>query len=291
MLGVALALVFVLQTQAQAPARGQGPTVGDTIWITRTVRVAPRQTVRPGAWQPPDPIEAAGPPRVTVQGTTVEIAYPVTIWRAGEHRVEIPGPLLLGPGNAADSLPSYDTTLVIRSVLPAAPPGAPVAPQPRAEFVPRRLVSPWPMVVLWIATAILLLPLHWWWRRRGKSVRPAVPAPPASGALEVPVERWADAGERRTVASLSVARLRAAIAGAPDGNQIDDELRGLLATLDRARFGARTDEDALTLFRRAVQAAERVGRYTLGPPLEPPPLGQQPLGEPPHEKSSAGGSA
>lgn len=250
-----IALALVLQVQTQGPT--QAPSVGDTIWITRTVEIAPRETVHPGTWQPPEPVEVVGPPRVTVRGSTAEIAYPVTVWRAGTHKIEIPGPLLLGPGGKADSLPPYVTTIDIRSVLPNVPADSTIAPQPRAEYVPRLIVSWWPLAVLLALAIILLVPLHWWWRRRGKSVAlaPTVPRP-----MEPPVEQWAAAGERRTVISLGAARLRAAIGAAPDVARLDEDATALLAELDRARFGAETGEDALTLFRRAAAAAERVSR-------------------------------
>lgn len=255
MMGFAL----LLQTAGDpVPRTGTaGPNVGDTIWITRTVRVAPRQTVRPAEWTPAEPIESVGDPAVTVRGTTVELRYPITIWRAGPQRVEIPGPLVLGPDGTVDSLPPYVTTLAVASVLPKVPADSTLAPQPRDPVVQRRVVSLVPMAILWALALLLLGGFRWWWRRRGT---PAPPPPREHRVPDVPVQRWLDAGERRAVASLAAARLRAA-AGA-HGEALDPalatELRELLATLDRARFGAETGSDIATLFGRAEQLETRL---------------------------------
>jgi hypothetical protein len=40
------------------------PTVGDTIWITRTVDLPPGRTLRAADWEATDPVELLGRPRV-----------------------------------------------------------------------------------------------------------------------------------------------------------------------------------------------------------------------------------
>ena len=75
----------------------------------------------------------------------------------------------------------------------------------------------------------LLAPVHWWWRRRGRphprrrSRRP--------DCREPPLDRWADAGESRAVASVATARLRAQIAtrmpAAHAGLDTEDVLRAV----------------------------------------------------------------
>ena len=40
----------------QAPGQSP-PTVGDTIWVGRTVAVPPGTTLRPADWDAPDPVE------------------------------------------------------------------------------------------------------------------------------------------------------------------------------------------------------------------------------------------
>ena len=258
---------FVLQVS-------QGtPTVGDTIWVARAVAVPPGATLRPADWDAPDPVERLGAPRVSLRGDSTEIAYPIVVWRPGTLTVELPGPLLLHPDGRVDSLPAAPVALRIASVLPAVPADSTLAPQPRAEFVPRATVSPVPLLVLLAAAALLLAPLHWWWRRRGHPrPRPVLP----TARAEPPLERWADAGESRAVASVAAARLRAGIAArmpsAHPGLDTEDllralaqradwpltELADLLRALDEARFGHTAFPDALGLARWADELAPRL---------------------------------
>ncbi|HET8836425.1 MAG TPA: hypothetical protein VFN08_16990 [Gemmatimonadales bacterium] len=262
-----------LQGQGTGPMPA-GPTVGDTIWVARTVAVPPGTTVRPTDWDPPDPIQRLGAPRLVPHGDSTDVAYPIVIWRAGPITVDVPGPLLLSPGGRIDSVPPRPQELRIASVLPAAIPPESLAPQPRADFVPRTTVSAIPLLILLLVAVLLLAPLHWWWRRRGTSrPRPALTllreAPP-------PLDRWSDAGESRAVAAIAARRLRSVIAtrmpAAHTGLDTEDLLRvtsrrgdwplaqlaDLLHALDEARFGHATVADAVGLARRADELAPRL---------------------------------
>ena len=195
----------------QPAAQRASATVGDTIWISRTVDLPPGRSVRAEQWEAEDPIELLGPPRVTVRGGSAEIAYPVAVWRTGAHRVEVPGPLLLAPDGNVDSLPAETVTLRVASVLPRPATDTALRPQPRADFVAQPATSPWPVVLLLLLAIAALVPLHWWWRRRGKAVRRPGRIDPAALA-EPTLERWAAAGESRAVAAAATARLRRAMA-------------------------------------------------------------------------------
>ncbi|HET7427753.1 MAG TPA: hypothetical protein VFJ50_11965, partial [Gemmatimonadales bacterium] len=249
--------------QGGADPRVSRPTVGDTIWVARTVAAAPGVTVRAADWDAPEPIERLGAPVVTARGDSTEIAYPIVVWRAGPLTVDLPGPLLLKAGTPVDSLPPLAIPLQIASVLPAVPADSSLAPQPRADFVPRTSATLVPLFVLLAAAALLLAPLHWWWRRRGPSR--ARPVLPASGPVEAPLDRWADAGESRAVASIATARLRALIAARMPAAHLGldtesvlhtvsgrhdwplAELADVLRSLDEARFGDTTFPDAVGL--------------------------------------------
>ncbi len=251
------------------------PTVGDTIWVSRAVAVPSGQTVRAGDWHPADPIELLGPPRIRERGDSAEIIYAVVVWQAGTHVGEIPGPLLLGAGGRVDSLPSQRVTLRVASVLPRVPAGSTLAPQPRADFVPRGTHSILPVLLALLAAVLLLAPLYWWWRRRGP-VAPLRPVPsPAKG--EPPLERWTDAGEPRAVAASVATRLRAGIAlRAPSVHRgLDTEallallvlerpdwpledVRVMLRSLDRVRFGTGPALDVLELARGAAELESRL---------------------------------
>ena len=264
-------IVLALWLLAQAGR----PTVGDTVWLSRAVAVLADRTLRAPDWRSDDPVELLGRPRITVRGDSTDIAYPVVVWRAGLQVVEVPGPLLLVAGGGVDSLPPKRFALEIASVLPRVPSDSGLAPQPRADFVPRTTVSILPLLLMLALAVLLLAPPHWWWRRRGPVTAPKASPPPARPAP--PIERWADAGEARAVAGTATARLRAAIAArAPAAHRgLDTEsllaqlaadrpdwpiadLESVLRSLDGARFGADADVDVIALARGAASLEPRL---------------------------------
>jgi hypothetical protein len=260
-------------TPPQAGAAG-APTVGDTVWVSRTIDLPPGRTVRPADWHPDDPVELLGAPRVVTRGGTADIAYPVVIWEAGPRTLEVPGPLLLASDGGVDSLPAARVVVQVASVLPAGADST-LRPQPRADFVPLTDRSPIVGVVLVGLAILLLLPLHWWWRRRGR----ARPRPLAAlvDPARAPLERWASAGEGRAVAAAATVRLRGAIARGDEAASLAldtdallrhlrstrpdwplRELADLLRALDRARFDVAPADDPVALARRAAELEPRL---------------------------------
>ena len=252
------------------------PSVGDSVWVGRTVRIPAGYTVRAGDWEPAAPFQLLGRPRVVVSGDSASITYPLVVWRPGRHVVELPGALLLGPGGTVDSLAGQQTSVEVRSVLP--PGDSTLAPQPSAALVERHVVTLAPLLGLWAFTIVLLLPLHLWWRRRGKPNRTPAPAL-RSEALEAPLSRWADAGEHRAVASLATAQLRAALAerlpAAHMGLDTErvlaevaaarpewplEDFGSVLRSLDDVRFGAAPSAQALGLSHSSMALRERLLR-------------------------------
>jgi hypothetical protein len=261
---------------ASLTLQGTPPTVGDTIWVTRTVRVPAGYTVRAADWEPSDPVELLGRALVSLSGDSAEVAYPLVVWRPGQHSVDLPGPLLLGPGGTVDSIGGERVQLNVRSVLPPVPRDSELDPQPRAAIIERRVTSMLPVGLLWLLAVLVLLPVHLWWRRRGKPVRAAPPILRAD-ALEPPLAHWADAGEYRAVANVAAARLRAALAervpGAHPGLDTErvlaelaaarpqwplDELGELLRALDDVRFGVAPSAAALGLSRSTMELRDRL---------------------------------
>jgi hypothetical protein len=262
-----LPLVFLLQ--------GNAPTVGDTVWLSRSVPLPSGHVVRAADWEPTDPVELLGRPQVVITGDSARISYPVVFWRPGAQVVELPGPLLLGPGGTVDSLAGQVVRLTVRSVLPAVPRDS-LSPQPRASLVPRRVVSLVPLAVLLGLALVLLVPLHLWWRRRGPPM-PAIRMP--AELPDPPLDRWADAGEYRAVANVAAVRLRSMVArqvaGAHAGLDTERllgelaavrphwplaELANVLRKLDDARFGISGSPDALELSRSTLELRDRLLR-------------------------------
>jgi hypothetical protein len=256
--------------------QGELPTVGDTIWVTRTVDLPPGRSLRAAEWEVSDPVELLGPPRIALRDGAADVSYPLAIWRAGFHTVQVPGPLLLSPDGGVDSLRPEAVTLRIASVLPRPATDTSLQPQPRADFVPRPATTPVPLILLLLGALLVLGPIHWWWRRRG---RPA-PKPKSAelgGPAKPPLERWADAGESRAVAAAATSRLRAALATRLPGalpsldteavlayvaaqrpNWPLAELGEVLRALDEARFGQGALPDAMGLARWAAELEPRL---------------------------------
>lgn len=252
------------------------PTVGDTVWITRSVDLPAGRTLRAADWEAADPVELLGQPRITLGDGRATVGYPVAVWRPGTHIVQVPGPLLLSADGGVDSLPGQSVTLRVASVLPRPATDTTIRPQPRAEFVPRPATTPVPLILLLVLAIALLVPLHWWWRRRGTPVRRLAALEPGRD-VELPLERWAGAGESRAIAAAATARLRLAIAARVPGalpsldteaviaqvaEQRPDwpiaELARVLRELDLARFGTDSRPDARRLAHRAVELEARL---------------------------------
>jgi hypothetical protein len=242
--------VIVLLLLAQAAL----PSVGDTIWVRRAVPAPADWTVRAPEWEPGGPVEQLGRAHVVRRGDSAEVAWPLVAWAPGEHLVSMPGPVLVRPNGLEDSLPPEPVTIVVRSVLPAVPPDSMLAPQPVAPVVPTTERTSMPLAVALAGVALLLLPLHWWWRRRGPAVAPAAAPVPAA---EPPVARWVEAGERRVVLDAAAERLRLAMAS----RRSDGALAEAEATLDdieAARFTPDPAVDAAELYLRAGALEERL---------------------------------
>jgi hypothetical protein len=250
------------------------PTVGDTIWVSRTIAVRTGYVVRAAEWEPSDPVELLGRARVVVTGDSAEVSYPIVIWRPGRHLIEVPGPLLLGAGGIVDSLEGQRAQLLVQSILPAGSAESLPPPQPRAGLVPRQELSILPLVLLWTAGLVGLVPLHLWWRRRGK---PMPPLAPIRDLPEPPLTRWADDGEYRAVANVAAARLRSTIAqrvaAAHPGLDTErllaelaavrpqwplEELGELLRALDDARFGNSGSSRTLELSQSSLTLSDRL---------------------------------
>jgi hypothetical protein len=264
--------ILLLQTAAAAP------TVGDTIWLARTVAVPEGHTVRPPDDSLAGPVELLGPPQLVQQQGAVLIRYPAVAWEPGRHTVALPGPVLVGPDGTADSTAPLEVSVTVASVLPRVAGDTVLPVQPPTGLVPRQETSLLPLLALLGLGVLLLAPLHWWWRRRGPRV---APEPVATEPAGVPFARWADAGEPRAVLAAAAAVLRTVLSHTTPGAQpgLDTtellavlterrpdlplgEIEAVLRELDATRFAPAAFGDAADVARRAAALAARIAGDT-----------------------------
>lgn len=250
-----------------------GPTVGDTIWVTRSVAVPNGYAVRPNGWTLTGAVELLGQPTVERAGDSAMVRYPLVAWDPGRHTVIVPGPILIAPSGAEDTLPPRSMTLTVRSVLPAGVPDSAIQIQPGIGVVTRGEASPGPLAVAMVVATIVVVLLRWWRRRPGRITASRIPALPVAVA---PLESWHLAGEDRAVVAFASRSLRDTISRAcptvpvelPADRVVEilaqerpqwplTELASLLGELDAARFSSATP-DALGLARRSDQLRERL---------------------------------
>jgi hypothetical protein len=244
------------------------PTVGDTIWMERSVEVPPGGEVRAAPWNPEGEVGLLGRPVVRREGAIAVVAYPIAAWSAGVHTILVPGPVVIRSDGVTDSLPAESRTIEVASVLPAGEPPDRIQVQPEAGIVQERITSPWPLVAALLVAGLLFAPLAWWWRRRGASM---VVAPRSAGPVAtVPIREWAEAGESRAVAAAAARVLRATITsqvrGTPAGILTarlirvvheqrpawpSEEITSVLEGLEAAQFGRSPVKEVIALAERA----------------------------------------
>lgn len=226
-------MLWLLLALQQAPL----PTVGDTVWVVRTHPLPGDVLIRPRPITATPAVEPLGSPEVVQSGGEVRLRYPLVVWRPGRHQVEVPGPILVRRDGWSDTLRPTFAVIEVASVLPARSRDS-LAPQPAFDILPRTSPSPLPVIVLLGLVALPLVPLHWWWRRRGPAPphRPA-PRPPLTEAERL--QRWVLLGEARAAAEgwhqLVVHRA---------GPEPDEPTRRLLARLRAARYEPHAVDDA-----------------------------------------------
>jgi hypothetical protein len=241
------------------------PTVGDTIWLARTVPAPPGWRVRAGKLASTPAAEPLGDPVVAAAESGWTVRYPIVVWAPGPAAVGMPPLWRLGPDGTADSLPGGTAVFHVISVIPDSI--ATPAPQPALTplRVARRTPLP-PLAALLVSTGLLAALVAW----RRRPPRAATAGRDLVLDRQVPDERWLAAGEPKAVAARAAHALRAAIAGAvpeahealstPECLEVVErvrpgapvrELRDLLAALDRVAFATAHGVDVAPLAARA----------------------------------------
>jgi len=185
------------------------PTVGDTIWLERTVTAPPGWRVRAAKLDPGLRTESLGDPVVVRAEGGWLVRYPVVAWAPGVVSTEMPPMWRLGPDGSADSVPGGTATFRVTSVIPDSVP----TPAPQPALAPLRLArrTALPALAGVLLSAGMLVAVVAWRRR---SPRTARPGPDLELDPEIGDSRWVAAGEPRAVAARAAHLLRAALARA-----------------------------------------------------------------------------
>ncbi len=262
-----LALLLQGSAWVASPPR---PTVGDTIWLARTVAVAPGWRVRAAKLASTPAGEPLGDPVVVPAESGWTVRYPMVAWAPGPIVVGMPPLWRLGPDGSVDSLPGGTAQFRVISVIP----DSIATPAPQPALAPLRLArrTPLPPLAALLVSAGLVVALVAWRRRASRVV---APGPDLVVDPAVPDERWLASGEPKAVAARAAHALRAAIARAvpaahaalstPECLAVVEqarpgapirELGELLAALDRVAFATAHATDVAPLAARARGVAE-----------------------------------
>ena len=150
------------------------PTVGDTVWLERTVPAAPGWRVRAVKLDAPPPpgtlTEPLGDPVVMRAESGWIVRYPVVAWAPWVITADMPPLWRLGPDGSADSVPGGTATFRVASVIPDSIP----APAPQPALAPMRLArrTPLPALAGLLLSAGALVALAAWRRRPPRAVAP-----------------------------------------------------------------------------------------------------------------------
>lgn len=276
-LGALCALcVESLHAQARAvwDARPATATVGDTVYLSRSLPAAPGVRVRPQPLARTPVVEPLTDPIVEQRADLVTVRYAVAVFEPGAQRIAMPAVELLYPDGNSETVLGDEAVVTVRSVLP--PGDSLPEARPSLAPVPRPLRDRAPFLLL--AGVVVVGSGAWAMVRRRLRPRPQGKDGGGSPGGAAP-PAWVEAGELRAAAASVAERLRRTLErlepGAGTGLPIDalmallrlrrpawplSELEELLHTLERARFAPAVPDDVLILEERAAGLAQRVSQ-------------------------------
>lgn len=192
MTGCCLLLALLLQRGDSARAR---LSVGDTVWIERTLGDVGTAIVRPQVWSLGELGEQLAPAEVLQGSRGTLVRYALVLWYPGEQLLSMPGPVLVRRDGSSDTLAATRYKLRLESVLPAGAKRSELEPKPARPTIPLASRSLLAAAVLVGAVLLGVLVTALFWRRRGRVPKPPAPVEvfPSAGVLR----RWGEAGEYR----------------------------------------------------------------------------------------------
>ena len=258
-------------TWAAAPA---SVTVGDTVYLTRTLPASPQVRVRPQPLASTAVVEPLADPVVELLGDVLVLRYAVAVFEPGVQRIAMPQVELFYPDGNTETVLG-DTALVrVRSVLPPGdsvpPPRTSLAPLPRPRRSGTAAVMLVSLVVAGTGAWVIVR------KRVGPRPRPLEAIAPV---VTAPLRAWVEAGELRAAAAALADQLRRTVAGLEPGAEAGlpteallavlrrrcpgwplAEIEDVLHALERARFAPAVPHDVLSLAEQVGMLTERLGR-------------------------------
>lgn len=239
------ALLLLLQGALPSPA-----TVGDTIWISRTLGDVRRAVVRPQPWSIEPLGYQLGPAEVSQTSSGVTVRYSLVIWYPGDRQLTMPGPVVVFPDGTSDTLPPSVHRVSVVSVLPAGQPRARLEPRPPRVPIRLSAESLIPLLILVGVTGLAIALVAVRWRKKGKATERPV-APPEKPTPDL-LRRWVEAGEYRVALSEWGWRLARRMRQSSNLEEIG-ELQRLLEAIATSAFSPQSEEHLAGLAERAVE--------------------------------------
>lgn len=266
-----LAVLLLAQAPAVWMTSPDSATVGDTVYLTRTLPAPPGARVRA---QPLPRTAAAEPladPVAEQSGSLLTLRYAVALFEPGPQALPMPMVEVVYSDGTRETILGDTAHVRIRSVLP--PDDSLPEPRPSLSPLARPLRQAMPLGLL--VGGVVGGAAAWAWARRRVRPRPRLPA----AGLEPPrppLERWTEAGELRAVATAAAGELRRVLSwiepaaseamATPEyvaalRRRADwplDEIAEVLQALERARFAPAVPTDVLALAEQAATLAQRI---------------------------------
>ena len=228
------------------------PSVGDTVWVERSVPNVGTAVLRPQPWSLGALGQQLGPAVVELRSSGALVRYPLVFWYAGDHQLTMPGPVLVRKDGSSDTLAASPVKVRVGSVLPIGISRTKLEPKPARASVPLEAITLLPLGVLVLVVLLGTGLVALRWRRRGK-VPPR--REPVVGATPLATfEQWASSGEYRAALHELAWLLSDRMRKSQDLTQTA-ELQRILDDIAFSSFSPRAEGELATLYQRAARLA------------------------------------